>query len=179
VGDTLQTLRLLLSLPGTVLTSPTIYISYDVLHAADSCGAVGKTYRNTILPLSNKDHLFSVERLDPYGSGVRGFFRTSSFNLMDLIEPIPDSIYDRQFRCKESSRDWYGSRIILDQTDNATFSCPRTEPYAPIIEVPPEARALDPAWSSCRAWYGGLFDREFRTFRRMLCSTSLTCCISS
>ena len=153
-----------------MLTSPTVYISYNVLHAADSCGAVGKTYRNTILPLSNTNHLFSVERLDPHGTWIRGTFATSSFNLMDFVEPIPDYIYNRQFRCKESRQDW----DLSYHTPNATFSCARTESYAPIIEVPPEARALDPAWSSCRAWYGGLFDRELRAFLGMLCTTLLT-----
>lgn len=36
--------------------------------------------------------------------------------------------------------------------------CPRTSPYAPIIAVPPEVTTLDPAWASCSAWYGGLYD---------------------
>lgn len=29
---------------GTTLTSPTIYISYDLLYASDSCSGIGKTY---------------------------------------------------------------------------------------------------------------------------------------
>lgn len=130
-----------------------MYISYDILHAANSCGAVGKTYRNTILPLSNTNHLFSLEPVVLYHGYGQGY-HTSSFNLADLIEPIPDSIYDRQARCKISSISW----IVSGRIGN--FSCARTAPYAPIIGVPPEARALDPAWESCNGWYGGLFDRE-------------------
>jgi len=152
-----------------------VYISYDILYASDSCGAIGKTYRNTILPLLNTDHLFSVERIDPPRSEYRGFFASEPFNLADLIEPIPDGIYNRQFRCQESSWKWR----LRNRTDNETFSCARTAPYAPRIGIPPEARALDPAWSSCRAWYGGLYDRESHTFREVLCLIKLTCRTSS
>lgn len=132
-----------------------MYISYDVLHAANSCGAVGKTYRNTVLPLLNTNHLFSLESVILYHGYGHGYM-TSSFNLDDLIEPIPESVYNRQSRCKTSSISW----ILSGGYANGEFSCARTEPYAPIIGVPPEARALDPEWASCNGWYGGLFDRK-------------------
>lgn len=124
-----------------------------MLHAADSCGAVGKTYRNTILPLLNTNHLFSLESDHPYHGYGKGYF-TSSFNIEDLNEPIADDVYNRQARCKGSSIRW------LVEGGREHFSCARTEPYAPIIGVPPEARALDPEWASCNGWYGGLFDRK-------------------
>lgn len=127
-----------------------MYISYDILYAANSCGAVGKTYRNTILPLLNSDHLFSLE---PIWAEWSTGFATSSFNLADLIEPVPESVYTRQDRCRSS---W---KSCWEAGSTANCSCPRTEPYKPIIGVPPEARALDPAWESCVGWYGGLFDR--------------------
>lgn len=130
-----------------------MYISYDILHAANSCGAVGKTYRNTILPLLNTNHLFSLEPIILYHGYGHGY-RTSSFDLADLNEPIPDTVYERQSRCLTSHISW-----LVHDTDQP-FSCARTEPYAPIIGVPPEVRALDPEWESCNAWYGGLFDRE-------------------
>jgi hypothetical protein len=151
-----------------------MYISYDVLHAANSCGAVGKTYRNTILPLQNTNHLFSLEPIIAYHGYAQGF-RTSSFNLADLIEPIPDTIYEKQRRCGISSISW----IVEGGQRNGTFSCARTEPYAPIIGVPPEARGLDPAWESCSAWYGGLFDREYMHVREILNVTLLIYHISS
>ncbi|KAM0717518.1 hypothetical protein Q7P37_007370 [Cladosporium fusiforme] len=136
---------------GTTLTSPTMYISYDILHAANSCGAVGKTYRNTVLPLLNTNHLFSLEPVILYHGYGQGF-RTSSFNLEDLVEPISDSVYEKQGRCQIS----HISHLVHGPP--GPFSCARTEPYAPIIGVPPEVRALDPEWVSCQAWYGGLFD---------------------
>lgn len=147
---------------GITLTSPTIYISYDILHAGNSCGAVGKTYRNTILPLLNTNHLFSMEPIVAY-HGYRVGFDTKSFNITDLIEPVPDSIYNRQKRCKLSSLTCMAGGWGCDG-----ITCARTEPYAPIIGVPPEARALDPAWASCEAWYGGLFDRESMPTSEML-----------
>jgi hypothetical protein len=154
-----------------------MYISYDILHAANSCGAVGKTYRNTILPLVNTNHLFSLEPVLAYHGYAHGFI-TSSFNLADLIEPIPDSIYNRQRRCKVSSISYVVGGIFGGGV-NGTFSCARTAPYAPIIGVPPEARGLDPAWESCSAWYGGLFDRECIHLQRILQVTLLIYPISS
>jgi hypothetical protein len=151
-----------------------MYISYDILHAANSCGAVGKTYRNTILPLLNTNHLFSLEPIVAYHGYGQGF-RTSSFNLADLIEPIPDTIYEKQRRCGYSSISWINEGGYL----NGTFSCARTEPYAPIIGVPPEARGLDSAWESCSAWYGGLFDRKYMYVRMILQVTLLIYLISS
>jgi hypothetical protein len=85
-------------------------------------------------------------------------WNTFSFNLADLIEPIPDDIYNKQKRCQLSSVSSYPWGL---GHGGSNFTCARTEPYAPIIGVPPEARELDPMWSSCEAWYGGLFDREY------------------
>jgi len=145
---------------GTVLTSPTIYISYDLLYASDSCGAVGKTFSNTILPLLDPNHLFSLEANIVELQMDVGYL-TSSFNFADLNEPVADSVYNRQSRCKVD----YLSYIQSPGVGNfSSFSCRRYAPYAPIIGVPPEARALDPAWASCGAWYGGLFDREYLPF---------------
>jgi len=91
-----------------------------------------------------------------YGQG----YETLAFDLNDLIEPIPDSIYNRQHRCLVSQHEYAVSAYIGMGESNGEFSCARTGPYAPIIGVPPEVRALDPAWESCGGWYGGLFDRK-------------------
>ena len=106
------------------------------------------------MPLNNTNHLFSLHGT-PFRHDFESGYVTKSFNLADLIEPIPDEVYNRQSRCLMSSFAWQLTYGV------GNFSCPRTEPYAPIIGVPPEARALDPAWASCEAWYGGLFDREY------------------
>lgn len=113
------------------------------------------------MPLSNTNHLFSMALI----MGARGYamgYNTKSFNFADLAEPVPDSIYNKQSRCMVSSNAWHNMGQIGD------FSCARTESYAPIIAVPPEVRALDPAWESCQAWYGGLFDRKCLSCRMVV-----------
>lgn len=126
-------------------TSPTIYISYDLLYASDSCGGIGSTYTNLFLPLKSSADLSSLSYYagDPDSNP---FYSTKSFNLADLIAPIPDSIYNQDPRCQASSDIW-----ALGGGESA-FTCPRTAPYAPIIAVPTEVNALDPDWASCTAW---------------------------
>lgn len=94
-------------------------------------------------------------RWDPSIS-VHGF-KTVPFDYSDLIEPIPDSIYNKQLRCQTSYTDFIKAGELMR---NATFSCARTAPYAPILAVPGEVRGLDAAWEGCEAWYGGLYDRK-------------------
>jgi len=138
-------------IPGMTFTSPTIYISYDLLYASDSCSGIGKTYTSTFLPLTNTKDLSSLSFLagdNAYGEG----YSTRSFNLNDLNEPIPDSIYNQDPRCQAS---------IQDERGVTNFTCPRTASYAPIIAVPTEVWDLDPEWKSCTAWYGGLYDVSY------------------
>ncbi|KAK4897580.1 hypothetical protein LTR27_004726 [Elasticomyces elasticus] len=137
---------------GTLLTSPTIYISYDKLYASDSCSGIGQTYYNTIIPLADGAELSSMEYREM--RDMAWFYATSSFNLDDLKQPVPDSIYNKQPRCAASSLAFYGEGLGLDYS----FVCPRIHPYAPIIAVPSEVSNVDPEWASCTAWYGGLFD---------------------
>jgi len=134
-------------------TSPTVYVSYDLLYASDSCSGIGKTYSDTILPLSNTADLSSLS----FYAGDQDwqpYYSTRPFNLNDLIAPIPESIYDQDPRCQASKQLWADEEGNL----NKTFSCPRTAAYAPIIAVPTEVMNLDPEWKSCTAWYGGLYD---------------------
>lgn len=83
------------------------------------------------------------------------YYSTMSFNFNDLVEPVPDSIYNQQPRCAESSLAYYDEGL---GEEDGPFTCPRIGPYAPVIAVPEEVRQLDPAWKSCTAWYGGLYD---------------------
>ena len=81
-------------------------------------------------------------------------YTTLSFNLTDLNEPVPASIYNRQPRCMKSA----AYVDCLESTCLATFNCATMGPYAPIIAVPMEVTQLDPASKSCTAYYGGLYD---------------------
>lgn len=126
---------------GTTFTSPTVYISFDSLYASNSCGTFGQKYSNTIIPVDPADlsSIWGYQRYNALGW-------TTSFNFTDLyVTPVPNSIYQSQPRCAKS---WFD----LWPTYPANWSCPRTLPYLPILEVPKEVLNIDPAWSSCKGW---------------------------
>ncbi|GAB7356184.1 hypothetical protein MBLNU459_g6772t1 [Dothideomycetes sp. NU459] len=83
------------------------------------------------------------------------YYSTASFNFTDLVvTPVPNSIYDMQPRCQTS---------LLGQAPNeestaSNFSCARTLPYEPILSIPPEVFALDPAWHGCAGALNGVYD---------------------
>ena len=101
-------------------------------------------------------------------------WKTYPFNLTDLIEPVPQSIYNKQPICAKQAVSWVqdspGTVSGLSQlvswsgtgddwwSVTSNFDCPRTAPYKPIIAVPVEVRDFAPEWSSCTVWYGGLYD---------------------
>ncbi|KAK5714280.1 hypothetical protein LTR17_017286 [Elasticomyces elasticus] len=160
-----------ISYGGTQLTSPTIYISYHLLYASDSCGPVGPTIRDTIVPLTSSADLASIQ-WDFLNFDNQ--WMTESFNLTDLIEPIPQSVYNKQPICASQAVSWLRDspstasgisalRSFTGTGDDwwsltSNFDCPRTGPYRPIIAMPAEVSDFAPEWSSCTVWYGGLYD---------------------
>ncbi|KAK4893586.1 hypothetical protein LTR27_008053 [Elasticomyces elasticus] len=156
---------------GTQLTSPTIYISYHLLYASDSCGPVGPTIRDTIVPLTSSADLASIQ-WDFLSFDNQ--WMTESFNFTDLIEPIPQSVYNKQPICASQAVSWLRDspstasgisalRSFTGTGDDwwsltSNFDCPRTGPYRPIIAMPAEVSDFAPEWSSCTVWYGGLYD---------------------
>ncbi|RMY97473.1 hypothetical protein D0862_08057 [Hortaea werneckii] len=144
------------------LTSPTIYISYRSLYASNSCHQVGQRYSNTIIPLAKNDDLKSLayHQLDdmPARPGLSGSpssweYEELPFNLTDLTEPVPQSIYMQLPRCQLSL-----SAYTKAGFDAGDFICSEYGAYKPLIAIPTEVRDLDPAWASCTAWYGGAYD---------------------
>ncbi|RMZ09508.1 hypothetical protein D0860_04195 [Hortaea werneckii] len=144
------------------LTSPTIYISYRSLYASNSCHQVGQRYSNTIIPLAKNDDLKSLayHQLDdmPARPGLSGSpssweYEELSFNLTDLNEPVPQSIYMQLPRCQLSLSAY--TKAGFQASD---FTCSEYGAYKPLIAIPTEVRDLDPAWASCTAWYGGAYD---------------------
>ncbi|KJX92260.1 hypothetical protein TI39_contig5881g00004 [Zymoseptoria brevis] len=136
-------------------TSPTVYISYDTLYAANSCGPIGDVYNNTILPLANTNHLSSL-MLTAQNPGLFGpvytYYYSASFNLSDLVEPVPQSVYNQAPACQSQS---YKNCKVGGGP--CGFVCATDKPYAPIIAVPIELTDLHPEWKSCTPWYGGLY----------------------
>jgi hypothetical protein len=73
---------------------------------------------------------------------------TASFNITDLREPVPFSIY--------SSQPWCAT-YQFEHGCNA--GCPTTEAYKPIIVVPEAVlQNMDPAWASCYGDIRGVYD---------------------
>ena len=141
---------------GTMLTSPTVYISYASLYASDSCSAIGTTHGPTIVALPETNQLSSLWAAYPEPIPY-----TASFNFTDLITPIPKSIYDRQPRCASYS----GSRAqdpqeeMLCMQGNCTINCPSDRPYEPLLVVPSQLlQSIDPLWASCSADVRGQYD---------------------
>ncbi|KAK5116285.1 hypothetical protein LTR85_009257 [Meristemomyces frigidus] len=143
------------------LTSPTVYISYATLYASNSCSGVGRTVWNTVIPLSNNADLSSLAYhvLDDNigyepGNWVGGSwdYVTKPFNYHDLVEPIPESIYNQMPACQVQSHAYVTAGI------SGNFTCSPHVAYAPLIAIPTQVFELDPAWASCTAWYGGLYD---------------------
>ncbi|GAB1727578.1 hypothetical protein NU195Hw_Modified_57t1 [Hortaea werneckii] len=144
------------------LTSPTIYISYRSLYASNSCHQVGQRYSNTIIPLAKNDDLKSLayHQLDdmPARPGLSGSpssweYEELPFNLTDLTEPVPQSIYMQLPRCQLSLSAYTNAGF-----EASDFTCSEYGAYKPLIAIPTEVRDLDPAWASCTAWYGGAYD---------------------
>ncbi|KAK4952485.1 hypothetical protein LTR10_009291 [Elasticomyces elasticus] len=76
------------------------------------------------------------------------------FDLNDLIEPVPDIVFNQLPFCQRELRGWKRAGF-----NESRFTCsPRDAPYAPLLAIPTEVRTLDPAWATCSGWYGGLFD---------------------
>ena len=139
---------------GTVLTSPTYYVSYRSVFASDGCSSVGPTLHNIIVPIPGGKQLSSVFGgtlpcvAHVQNAFTQEFTATASFNVRDLIEPVPFSIY--------SSQPWCATYQF---EHGCNEDCPTTEAYKPIIVVPEVVlQNMDPAWASCYGDIRGVYD---------------------
>ncbi|KAI9708584.1 MAG: hypothetical protein M1820_003802 [Bogoriella megaspora] len=144
-----------LSTLGTVLTSPTNYISYATLYASDACSGIGATHYNTIVPIPTELQLSSQFAEVPFHDAhvfeeVQPItLRTAPFNYTDLNTPVPYSIYTSQPFCVSE----IFSLGIIDQ------KCATTRPYEPILVVPTAVFTnIDPAWATCSGDVRGVYD---------------------
>lgn len=141
-----------LSTLGTVLTSPTYYISYRSVYASDGCSGVGPTHYDTIVPIPASETLSSVfggtVPCDAHMRYTQEWLATASFNVTDMNEPVPFSIYSSQPWCATYQRD-----------HGCQSSCPTGLPYKPLLVVPHDVlRSMDPAWASCYGDLRGQYD---------------------
>lgn len=139
---------------GTVLTSPTYYVSYRSVFASDGCSGVGPTLYNIIVPIPGGKQLSSVFGgtlpcvAHVQNAFTQEFTATASFNVRDLVEPVPFSIY--------SSQPWCATYQF---EHGCNEDCPTTEAYKPIIVVPEVVlQNMDLAWASCYGDIRGVYD---------------------
>lgn len=137
--------------PSTVINSTTFYsnrayISYNTLYATNSCGRVGGTYSDGVVTVASSD-IYSVS-----GYHFQMTHAAYPFNYADLIPPVPASAYLCQADCDSS-----GSPLADGDVLNGVFGgglgfCNTIidEKYRPRLAVPPQMRAIDPAFES---WY--------------------------
>ena len=119
---------------GSTYTSPTVYLSYQSVYAANSCGLVGKNYSGAILSLSPN----AVSSIRGY-HGIEG---VRLINYADYNTPIAPSAWLGQGRCINP----VNCLPIVD------------DEFRPILVVPEQVRALDHAWATCLLDFQGSYD---------------------
>jgi hypothetical protein len=144
-----------------------VYVSVQSLGASDACGTrYGKTYSGTLVSLKTSD-LYSVcsdNKAYPY-------------HVTDLQGYVPASAWNCQRYCNEFDQPgvglgggflttalYVGPNLFVDDQPVTTYlsgycaSYIYQDWYRPWIAVPPQVRALDPAWASCDVQLGGVYD---------------------
>ncbi|KAK3072022.1 hypothetical protein LTR53_007569 [Teratosphaeriaceae sp. CCFEE 6253] len=144
---------------GTTYYQDRAYISYENVYASNSCGTLGQVYRNSVVPVASSN-VYSM-------SGYHYFIdnRAYPFNFADLSGPVPVSAYFAQAQCGQSGHlkelqppNQLNGELVHEQVCNRDDSVIYDAHYFPVLAVPPELRALDPAWSQCLLGLKGLWD---------------------
>lgn len=120
------------------MTSPSVYVSFQSVYAANSCVRIGRAYTGSVLAFDPASISTVTAEGFLYADVPNG---AAVFNFGDLEQPINAAAYERQVKCVGNS------------------GCPTIYPnYAPTISVPLELRSLDPAWSTCYGDFRGFYD---------------------
>ncbi|KAK5688817.1 hypothetical protein LTS10_000795 [Elasticomyces elasticus] len=149
---------------GTTFTSPTVYVSFNELYASDSCSAIGQTFTDKIVAITDtavfSSIYGSVHQADLAAFGVS--LRTAAFNLADLTPPVPYSIYTSQPRCATEIALARGASLNSERFQEtgktSVITCDSSPAYRPLIAIPMEVRELDDVWASCEGGLNGAYD---------------------
>ncbi|KAK4887952.1 hypothetical protein LTR49_028907, partial [Elasticomyces elasticus] len=88
---------------GTTFTSPTLYISYSNVYAANGCSIIGTNITNTIIAIPTNSPLSSIYGAtipcDAHFRYTQEWTATAPFTVEDLNEPVPYNIFSSQPWC--------------------------------------------------------------------------------
>lgn len=123
---------------GTTLYSPSVYISFEAVHASNSCFQVGRNHTATMISLASAEVSTQIHTGGKVkASGAESYGQLDYAHLIGLP---PATQYEMQPSC-------------------VMFGCPTIYPstsWNPVLLVPTQLRSLDPAWSSCAVGLDGL-----------------------
>ena len=160
---------------GTTFYENRAYLAFDVLSATRQCGHaggvqgqlsfdtqatttfVGSQYTNGVIEVASTD-LYS-------GCGYSYFYDPIGYsvNFADFQQPVPASAFLCQPACFEDvSYDPelidFGDYINGKPANPGFCNVILEDEYKPQLLVPPQARDIDPAWSTCVLKLAGLYD---------------------
>ena len=129
-------------------TSGTAYISIATVFAQDRCSSTrGSPVYNAILAMPSESVLSLRYSQDHFQWAAVTATQTGyPVSYADFNHPVPWSAWNGQAQCDPGAQGGYFCDVVYE------------DGYRPQLAIPPEINLLNPQWSDCQLWYGGLYD---------------------